>query len=81
MLIGYVRQHLVRAFEAGFEIGAKPIATGVVEAGLSSQLVELEPRLTRTATTCAAWPSSSTPSPPRYAGCCEATWMRVVRRN
>ena len=32
---------------AGFEIGAKPIAAGVVEAVLSRKLDELEPQLTR----------------------------------
>ena len=42
-----IGQHLVRAFEAGFEIGAKPIAAGVVEAVLSSKLDDLEPQLTR----------------------------------
>ena len=42
-----IGQHLVRAFEAGFEIGAKPTAAGVVEAVLSSKLDELEPQLTR----------------------------------
>jgi len=42
-----IGQHLVRAFEAGFEIGAKPIDAGVVKAVLSSQLNDLEPQLTR----------------------------------
>jgi hypothetical protein len=42
-----IGQHLVRAFEAGFEIGAKPIDTAVVEAVLSNQLDDLEPQLTR----------------------------------
>jgi hypothetical protein len=42
-----IGQHLVRAFEAGFEIGAKPIDTTVVEAILSRQLNDLEPQLTR----------------------------------
>ena len=42
-----IGQHLVRAFEAGFEIGAKPIAAGVVEAVLSRKLDELEAQLTR----------------------------------
>jgi hypothetical protein len=42
-----IGQHLVRAFEAGFEIGAKPIDAGVVEAVLSRQLNDLEPQLTR----------------------------------
>ena len=37
----------MRAFEAGFEIGAKPIAAGVVEAVLSRKLDELEAPLTR----------------------------------
>ena len=40
-----IGQHLVPAFEAGFENGTKPIDAGVVEA--SSQLNELEPQLTR----------------------------------
>jgi hypothetical protein len=42
-----IGQHLVRAFEAGFEIGAKPIDASVVEAILSRQLNDLEPQLTR----------------------------------
>jgi hypothetical protein len=42
-----IGQHLVRAFEAGFEVGAKPVDVGVVEAVLSRQLDDLEPRLIR----------------------------------
>jgi type II secretory pathway predicted ATPase ExeA len=42
-----IGQHLVRAFEAGFEIGAKPIDASVIEATLSRQLNDLEPQLTR----------------------------------
>ena len=42
-----IGQHLVRAFEAGFEVGAKPIDESVVEAVLSLQIDDLEPRLTR----------------------------------
>lgn len=42
-----IGQHLVRAFEAGFEIGARPIDASVVEAVLSRQFDDLEPRLTR----------------------------------
>ena len=42
-----IGRHLVRAFEAGFEIGAKPITVGVVEAVLSRKLEELEAQLTR----------------------------------
>jgi len=42
-----IGQHLVRAFEAGFEIGAKPIDAGVIGAVLSRQLDDLEPQLTR----------------------------------
>jgi type II secretory pathway predicted ATPase ExeA len=42
-----IGQHLVRAFEAGFEVGAKPITVGIVEAVLSRKLEELEARLTR----------------------------------
>ncbi len=37
----------MRAFEAGFEVGAKPIDETVVEAVLSLQIDDLEPRLTR----------------------------------
>lgn len=42
-----IGQHLVRAFEAGFEIGAKPIDVNIVEAVLSRQINDLEPQLTR----------------------------------
>src|SRR5271167_193331 len=42
-----IGQHLVRAFEAGFEVGAKPIDETVVEAVLSLRIDDLEPRLTR----------------------------------
>lgn len=42
-----IGQHLVRAFEAAFEIGAKPVDADMIEAVLSRQLDELEPRLTR----------------------------------
>lgn len=42
-----IGQHLVRAFEAGFEIGAKPIDAGVIGAVLSRQFDDLEPQLTR----------------------------------
>jgi type II secretory pathway predicted ATPase ExeA len=42
-----IGQHLVRAFEAGFEIGAKPIDVNVVEAVLSRQVNDLEPQLMR----------------------------------
>jgi type II secretory pathway predicted ATPase ExeA len=42
-----IGQHLVRAFEAGFEIGAKPITAGIGEAVLSSKRDDLEPQLTR----------------------------------
>jgi hypothetical protein len=42
-----IGQHLVRAFEAGFEIGAKPVDADLIEAVLSRQLDDLEPQLTR----------------------------------
>jgi hypothetical protein len=42
-----IGQHLVRAFEAGFEVGAKPVDEPVVEAVLSLRIDDLEPRLTR----------------------------------
>jgi type II secretory pathway predicted ATPase ExeA len=42
-----IGQHLVRAFEAGFEMGVKPIDVSIVEAVLSRQINDLEPQLTR----------------------------------
>jgi type II secretory pathway predicted ATPase ExeA len=42
-----IGQHLVRAFEAGFEVGAKSLDESVIEAVLSLQIDDLEPRLTR----------------------------------
>ena len=42
-----IERHLTLAFEEGFRIGEKPITTEVVEAVLSQQIDDLEPRLTR----------------------------------
>jgi hypothetical protein len=42
-----IERHLTLAFEEGFRIGEKPITTEVVEAVLSHQIDDLEPRLTR----------------------------------
>ena len=42
-----IGQHLVRAFDAAFEIGATPVDADMIDAVLSRQLDELEPRLTR----------------------------------
>ncbi len=42
-----VEQHLTLAFEEGFRIGEKPVTAEVVEAVLSRQLDDLEPKLTR----------------------------------
>lgn len=42
-----IGQHLVRAFEAGFELGTKPIDASIVRAVLSRQINDLEPQLTR----------------------------------
>ena len=42
-----IGRHLVRAFEAGFEAGVKPIDQTTVETVLSRQLDDLEPQLTR----------------------------------
>lgn len=68
----------MRALEAGFEIGAKPIDVGIVEAILSSQLDDLEPQLSAMVTTCAAWSSSSTPSRPRSAGYYRLTFLLAI---
>jgi type II secretory pathway predicted ATPase ExeA len=42
-----IGRHLVRAFEAGFEAGVKPVDTAIVETVLSRQIDDLEPQLTR----------------------------------
>jgi hypothetical protein len=42
-----IEQHLTLAFEEGFRIGEKPVTTDAVEAVLSRQLDDLEPKLTR----------------------------------
>jgi type II secretory pathway predicted ATPase ExeA len=41
-----IGQHLVCAFEAGFEVAAKPVDETVAEAVLSLRIDDLEPRLT-----------------------------------
>jgi hypothetical protein len=42
-----IGRHLVRAFEAGFEAGVKPIDASIVETVLSRRIDDLEPELTR----------------------------------
>lgn len=42
-----IGRHLVRAFEAGFEMGVKPIDATTVEAVLSQRIDDIEPQLTR----------------------------------
>jgi hypothetical protein len=42
-----ISQHMVRAFEAGFEMGVKPIDARIVAAVLSRQINDLEAQLTR----------------------------------
>jgi hypothetical protein len=42
-----IGQHLVRAFEAGFEMGVRPIDARIAEAVLSRQINDLEAQLTR----------------------------------
>ena len=42
-----IGQHLMRAFETGFEMGVKPIDARIVEAVLSRQINDLEAQLTR----------------------------------
>ena len=42
-----IGRHLVRAFEAGFEAGVKPVDASVVETVLSRRIDDLEPQLTR----------------------------------
>lgn len=42
-----IGRHLVRAFEAGFEAGVKPIDATIVEGVLSARIDDLEPQLTR----------------------------------
>ena len=40
-------RHLVRAFEAGFDAGVKPVDANIVETVLSRGIDDLEPQLTR----------------------------------
>jgi hypothetical protein len=42
-----IEQHLTLAFEEGCRIGEKPVTMDAVEAVLSRQLDDLEPKLTR----------------------------------
>lgn len=42
-----IGQHLSLAFDAAFRIGEKPVTSDIIEAVLSRQLDDLEPRLTR----------------------------------
>ena len=42
-----IEQHLILALEEGYRVGEKPVTPEVVEAVLSKQIDDLEPRLTR----------------------------------
>jgi type II secretory pathway predicted ATPase ExeA len=42
-----IGRHLVRAFEAGFEAGVRPVDAAIVETVLSRRIDDLEPQLTR----------------------------------
>jgi type II secretory pathway predicted ATPase ExeA len=42
-----IEQHLTLAFEAGFEVGSKPVTTEIVDSILSKRIDDLEPKLTR----------------------------------
>jgi type II secretory pathway predicted ATPase ExeA len=42
-----IGRHLVRAFEAGFDAGVKPVDASIVETVLSRRIDDLEPQLTR----------------------------------
>ena len=71
-----IGRHLVRAFEAAYELGAKPVDIDMIEAVLSRQLERSRaPAHPGTATTCAAWSTSSTPSPARFGACSEGNSM------
>jgi len=50
-----IGQHLVRAFEAGFEIETKPIDAGVIGAVLSRQMPVLMSSSIPIRTGCACW--------------------------
>ncbi len=76
-----IGQHLVRAFEAGFEIGAKPITAGVAEAVLSSKLDELEPQLTRNGYDLRSLVEQFDAKPAAIRRLLRVTWTRAVRRN
>ena len=42
-----IGSYLVRAFEAGFAAGVKPINVGMVDSVLSTRIADIEPELTR----------------------------------
>ncbi len=42
-----IEQHLALAFEEAFRVGEKPVAVEIIEAVLSRQLDDLEPKLMR----------------------------------
>jgi hypothetical protein len=81
-----IGQHLARAFEAAFEIGAKPIDASVVEAVLSRQMNNLEPQRLRRqqpgrAVRCEAIGDPSDPSWRSRPGTITGTHGRNARRR
>ena len=50
-----IGRHLVRAFEAGFEAGVKPVDASIVETVLSRRIDDLEPQLIRHGYDVKAW--------------------------
>jgi len=60
----HIEQHLSLAFEKAFRVGEKPVTAEVIEAVLSRQIDDLEPKLMRQARamTSASSPASPTPN-------------------
>jgi hypothetical protein len=60
-----IGRHLVRAFEAGFEAGARTVDAATVETVLSRRIDDLEPQLIRMAMTSERSANNSMPSRPK----------------
>jgi DNA invertase Pin-like site-specific DNA recombinase len=71
----------VRAFEAGFEVGAKPIDETVVESVLSLRIDDLEPRLTRSGYDVRSLAEQFNAKPRRSAACCAVILTRHAHAN
>ena len=76
-----IEQHLTLAFEEGFRVGEKPVTAEVVEAVLSRQLDELEPKLTRHGYNVRILSEQFNAKPAEIKRSYGASWMRRARES